>query len=184
MTTLAGPEDDRPEGNGAAPQDPQSLRAQRGPAPDGRGRLSAAAQRRPRCRPRDGLSRAHAVRAGRLAEAPSFRIRQGGVRAEPGPSSRSPGLHQLRPCRGIPRPGDRGTPEPDREERGFTIREHALYLYAECVKEHCPHRLRAVQRPPLVTERSLQREALYGKTRAAASRSARERRSRRPRRPA
>jgi Fur family ferric uptake transcriptional regulator len=25
-------------------------------------------------------------------------------------------------------------------ERGFTIREHALYLYAECVKPNCPHR--------------------------------------------
>ena len=25
-------------------------------------------------------------------------------------------------------------------ERGFTIREHALYLYAECVKRDCPHR--------------------------------------------
>ena len=25
-------------------------------------------------------------------------------------------------------------------ERGFAIREHALYLYAECVKKHCPHR--------------------------------------------
>jgi Fur family ferric uptake transcriptional regulator len=26
--------------------------------------------------------------------------------------------------------------------RGFTIREHALYLYAECVKPGCPHRPR------------------------------------------
>lgn len=26
-------------------------------------------------------------------------------------------------------------------ERGFAIREHALYLYAECVKKDCPHRL-------------------------------------------
>ena len=25
-------------------------------------------------------------------------------------------------------------------ERGFVIREHALYLYAECVKSDCPHR--------------------------------------------
>jgi Fur family ferric uptake transcriptional regulator len=25
-------------------------------------------------------------------------------------------------------------------DRGFEIREHALYLYAECVKPHCPHR--------------------------------------------
>jgi Fur family transcriptional regulator, ferric uptake regulator len=25
-------------------------------------------------------------------------------------------------------------------ERGFAIREHALYLYAECVKKNCPHR--------------------------------------------
>ena len=24
-------------------------------------------------------------------------------------------------------------------ERGFEIREHALYLYAECTKAHCPH---------------------------------------------
>ena len=25
-------------------------------------------------------------------------------------------------------------------ERGFAIREHALHLYAECIKEACPHR--------------------------------------------
>jgi len=25
-------------------------------------------------------------------------------------------------------------------ERGFVIREHALYLYAECVKKNCPYR--------------------------------------------
>ena len=26
-------------------------------------------------------------------------------------------------------------------ERGFAIREHALYLYAECVKKTCPYRV-------------------------------------------
>jgi Fur family ferric uptake transcriptional regulator len=26
------------------------------------------------------------------------------------------------------------------KERGFAIQEHALYLYAECLKESCPHR--------------------------------------------
>ena len=26
------------------------------------------------------------------------------------------------------------------EERGFRVKEHALYLYAECVKMDCPHR--------------------------------------------
>lgn len=26
------------------------------------------------------------------------------------------------------------------KERGFAIQEHALYLYAECLKENCPHR--------------------------------------------
>ena len=26
------------------------------------------------------------------------------------------------------------------KERGFVIREHALYLYAECTKTDCPHR--------------------------------------------
>jgi Fur family ferric uptake transcriptional regulator len=25
-------------------------------------------------------------------------------------------------------------------DRGFAIREHALYLYAECTKKNCPHR--------------------------------------------
>lgn len=25
-------------------------------------------------------------------------------------------------------------------ERGFAVREHALYLYAECLKTDCPHR--------------------------------------------
>jgi Fur family ferric uptake transcriptional regulator len=29
-------------------------------------------------------------------------------------------------------------------ERGFTVREHALYLYAECNKTDCPHRKLAV----------------------------------------
>jgi Fur family ferric uptake transcriptional regulator len=26
------------------------------------------------------------------------------------------------------------------KERGFAVIEHALYLYAECVKQNCPHR--------------------------------------------
>ncbi len=26
------------------------------------------------------------------------------------------------------------------KERGFTIREHALSLYADCIKQDCPHR--------------------------------------------
>ena len=26
------------------------------------------------------------------------------------------------------------------KERGFTIREHSLYLYADCAKPDCPHR--------------------------------------------
>jgi len=26
------------------------------------------------------------------------------------------------------------------KERGFAIKEHALYLYAECIKTECPHR--------------------------------------------
>ncbi|MCK6405061.1 MAG: ferric iron uptake transcriptional regulator [Rhodocyclaceae bacterium] len=26
------------------------------------------------------------------------------------------------------------------KERGFAIQEHALYLYAECLKTNCPHR--------------------------------------------
>lgn len=26
------------------------------------------------------------------------------------------------------------------KERGFAIHEHALYLYAECIKSECPHR--------------------------------------------
>ncbi|APR05772.1 ferric iron uptake transcriptional regulator [Thauera chlorobenzoica] len=25
-------------------------------------------------------------------------------------------------------------------ERGFAIREHALYIYADCTRENCPHR--------------------------------------------
>jgi len=25
-------------------------------------------------------------------------------------------------------------------DRGFEIRDHALYLYAECLKPRCPHR--------------------------------------------
>ncbi|HRP95213.1 MAG TPA: ferric iron uptake transcriptional regulator [Rhodocyclaceae bacterium] len=26
------------------------------------------------------------------------------------------------------------------EERGFKVREHALYLYADCLRKDCPHR--------------------------------------------
>lgn len=26
------------------------------------------------------------------------------------------------------------------KERGFTIREHSLYIYADCVKKSCPHK--------------------------------------------
>jgi Fur family ferric uptake transcriptional regulator len=26
------------------------------------------------------------------------------------------------------------------KERGFTIREHQLHIYADCTKTHCPHR--------------------------------------------
>ena len=26
------------------------------------------------------------------------------------------------------------------KERGFTIREHQLHIYADCTKAHCPHR--------------------------------------------
>ena len=26
------------------------------------------------------------------------------------------------------------------EERGFAIRDHALYLYADCTRENCPNR--------------------------------------------
>jgi Fur family ferric uptake transcriptional regulator len=26
------------------------------------------------------------------------------------------------------------------EERGFKVKEHALYLYADCQRENCPHR--------------------------------------------
>ena len=33
------------------------------------------------------------------------------------------------------------------KERGFAIREHALYLYAECVKENCPNRGRDQREP-------------------------------------
>jgi Fur family ferric uptake transcriptional regulator len=32
-------------------------------------------------------------------------------------------------------------------ERGFVIREHALYLYAECTKPDCPHRGSTVKPP-------------------------------------
>ncbi|SBT03052.1 DNA-binding transcriptional dual regulator of siderophore biosynthesis and transport [Candidatus Accumulibacter aalborgensis] len=31
------------------------------------------------------------------------------------------------------------------KERGFIIREHALYLYAECTKTDCPHRGNSVR---------------------------------------
>lgn len=28
-------------------------------------------------------------------------------------------------------------------ERGFEVKDHALYLYAECIKQDCPHREKA-----------------------------------------
>ena len=34
------------------------------------------------------------------------------------------------------------------KERGFHIREHALYLYADCIKSNCPHRDEPGGRPP------------------------------------
>jgi Fur family transcriptional regulator, ferric uptake regulator len=33
------------------------------------------------------------------------------------------------------------------KERGFNIREHALYLYADCTKPNCPHRNETGARP-------------------------------------
>lgn len=33
------------------------------------------------------------------------------------------------------------------KERGFLIREHALYLYAECSKAQCPHRASSSSNP-------------------------------------
>jgi Fur family ferric uptake transcriptional regulator len=35
---------------------------------------------------------------------------------------------------------DREAPEQGRKERGFQIHDHQLYLYADCIKVHCPHR--------------------------------------------
>ncbi|GBG01195.1 transcriptional repressor [Azospira sp. I13] len=35
------------------------------------------------------------------------------------------------------------------KERGFAIQEHALYLYAECLKENCPHRQGEGEKRPL-----------------------------------
>jgi Fur family ferric uptake transcriptional regulator len=32
------------------------------------------------------------------------------------------------------------------KERGFTIKEHALYLYAECIKPECTHRGKALKK--------------------------------------
>lgn len=28
-------------------------------------------------------------------------------------------------------------------ERGFTVHDHALYIYAECTKPNCPHKIKA-----------------------------------------
>ncbi|HKO88717.1 MAG TPA: ferric iron uptake transcriptional regulator [Burkholderiales bacterium] len=36
------------------------------------------------------------------------------------------------------------------KERGFNIREHALYIYADCTKVNCPHRNEAGARPVAV----------------------------------
>jgi Fur family ferric uptake transcriptional regulator len=33
------------------------------------------------------------------------------------------------------------------KERGFAVREHALYLYAECTKADCPHRVNSMRSP-------------------------------------
>lgn len=34
------------------------------------------------------------------------------------------------------------------QQRGFAIREHALYLYAECLKEDCPNRKKGAPQGP------------------------------------
>ena len=69
------------------------------------------------------LSGAHAVRAGGIAGAPSFRNRQGGIRAQPGRPPRSSGLPAVRPRRGILRRRNREAPDQDRARA--RLRDHA-----------------------------------------------------------
>ena len=63
-----------------------------------------------RHRARHGLSRAHAVRAGRAARAPPLRGRQGGLRAERRRPPRPPRVPAVRPRRGVLRLRDREAP--------------------------------------------------------------------------
>jgi Fur family ferric uptake transcriptional regulator len=86
------------------------------------------------------LSRPDPVRAGGAARTPLFRIRQGGVRVESGQH------HDHLVCIDCGRVEEFYDAEIERRQtkvatdRGFVIREHALYLYAECRKPECPHR--------------------------------------------
>ena len=76
-----------------------------------------------------------------LLDAPPLRVRQGRLRAERGPASRPPRVPAVRPRRGVLRSRrSRSGRAKVAHERGFEIAEHALYLYAECVKPRCPYR--------------------------------------------
>jgi hypothetical protein len=115
---------------------PEPVRAQQGRAPFRRGCLPVA-QRGSRHR----LATVYRVLTVDRPDfdAPSFRVGQGRVRAEPGASPRPSGLHQLRRVENSSMRKSNG--DRSRSRRwGFAIREHALYLYAECVKKNCPHR--------------------------------------------
>ena len=72
--------------------------------------------------------------------APSLRVGQGRVRAQPGHAPRSPGVPAVRAGGGVLRRRDREAPGRIARERGFEISEHALYLYADCTKTRCPYR--------------------------------------------
>src|ERR1700682_5161347 len=110
----ARPQERGPQGDAAAAQDHQPVRAEQGQALDCRGRLQAVAGRRSGRGIGDGVSRADAIRAGGIAGAASLRIRQGGVRAQPGGPPRSSGVLAMRSRRGILRRRDREAPDQDR----------------------------------------------------------------------
>mmetsp|Transcript_49613 Transcript_49613/g.116545 ORF Transcript_49613/g.116545 Transcript_49613/m.116545 type:complete len:214 (-) Transcript_49613:187-828(-) len=112
-------QEQRPQGDAAAHQDPRDLPARPAAPHDGRGCLQGPARRGRRHRPGHGLPRAAAVRAGRPAQPQPFRDRQGGVRAQRGPPPRPPGLPDLRQGRGVLRRRHRGAPARDRARAGL-----------------------------------------------------------------
>ena len=60
--------------------------------------------------------------------------------AQRGPASRPPGVPAVRQGREFYDPQIEARQLAVAAERGFQVKDHALYLYADCIKDDCPHK--------------------------------------------